>query len=130
MTTSLVYQVVISFDENEKSKYKYLAYIPDIGGYTQGESLADAIAMARDYIGTYSLDNELPVPSKLKVDSDPDDIITLVDINPEAYKKSINKKPVKKTLTIPSYLNDAAVEEGLNFSQTLADAIKEKLALF
>ncbi|MCC4119844.1 type II toxin-antitoxin system HicB family antitoxin [Lactococcus lactis] len=129
MTPSLAYQVVISFDENEKSKYKYLAYIPDIEGYTQGESLADAIAMARDYIGTYSLDNELPVPSKLKVDSDPGDIVTLVDINPETYKKAINRKPVKKTLTIPSYLNDAAVEEGLNFSQTLADAIKEKLAL-
>lgn len=129
MTPSLVYQVVISFDENEKSKYKYLAYIPDIEGYTQGESLADAIAMARDYIGTYSLDNELPNPNKLKVNSEPGDIVTLVDINPETYKKAINRKPVKKTLTIPSYLNDAAVEEGLNFSQTLADAIKEKLAL-
>lgn len=129
MVKSLAYQVVISFDENEKSKYKYLAYIPDIAGYTQGESLADAIAMARDYIGTYSLDNELPIPSKLKVDSEPGDIVTLVDINPESYKKAVNRKPVKKTLTIPSYLNDAAVEEGLNFSQTLADAIKEKLAL-
>ena len=129
MAESLVYQVVISFDENEKSKYKYLAYIPDIAGYTQGESLADAIAMARDYIGTYSLDNVLPNPSKLKVDSEPGDIVTLVDINPETYKKAVNRKPVKKTLTIPSYLNDAAVEEGLNFSQTLADAIKEKLAL-
>jgi Uncharacterised protein family (UPF0150). len=89
MIKSLAYQVVISFDEDEESKYKYLTYIPDIEGYTQGESLADAIVMARDYLGTYSLDNELPTPSKLKVDSEPGDIVTLVDINPETYKKAI-----------------------------------------
>lgn len=129
MTKTFVYPVVISYDEAEESKYKYLVYIPDLDGYTEGEDLGSAIVMARDYIGTYSLENNLPEPNSVKFDSDSDDTITFVDIDPDKYKKSIDKTPIKKTLTIPSYLNDVAIENGINFSQTLSDALKEKLNL-
>ena len=129
MIETKVYPVVISYDEAEKTKYKYLVFIPDLDGYTQGESLADSIAMARDYLGTYSLEHELPEPGTIEFNKEDDDTVTLVDINPAAYKKSLDKTPVKKTLTIPAYLNNAAIAEGLNFSQTLSEAIKEKLAL-
>lgn len=39
----------------------------------------------------------------------------------------MNNSAVKKTLTIPSWLNDSAVAAGLNFSQVLQDALKQKL---
>lgn len=129
MSNTIVYPVVISYDESEKSAYKYLVYIPDLDGYTQGESLGAAISMARDYIGTTSLAHELPKPNSVEFETQAGDMTTLVDINPEVYKTTLDRTPVKKTLTIPAYLNNAAIEEGLNFSQTLSDAIREKLSL-
>lgn len=129
LSKTYVYPVVISYDKDETSAYKYLAYIPDLDGYTQGKTLAEAIAMARDYIGTFSLGNNLPDLNSVKFDKEEGDIVTLVDLNPSDYKASIDLTPVKKTLTIPTYVNEAGIKAGLNFSQTLTDAIKNKLAL-
>jgi post-segregation antitoxin (ccd killing protein) len=39
-----------------------------------------------------------------------------------------NEKSVKKTLTIPSWLNDLAIENNINFSQTLQEALRKELA--
>ncbi|GAX46534.1 type II toxin-antitoxin system HicB family antitoxin [Pseudolactococcus reticulitermitis] len=129
MSHSIAFPTVISFDDQEKSDYKYLVYIPDLDGYTQGVSLADAIVMARDYIGTFSLDHPLPEAGQVSFKAEDSDVVTLVDIDPDRYRRELDKTPVKKTLTIPSYLNDAGINEGLNFSQTLADAIRDKLHL-
>lgn len=129
MSHSIAFPTVISFDDQEKSDYKYLVYIPDLDGYTQGVSLADAIVMARDYIGTFSLDHALPEPGQISFKAEASDVVTLVDIDPDSYKRALDKTPVKKTLSIPSYINEAAINEGINFSQTLADVIKDKLHL-
>ncbi len=129
MSHSIAFPTVISFDDQEKSDYKYLVYIPDLDGYTQGVSLADAIVMARDYIGTFSLDHALPEPGQISFKAEASDVVTLVDIDPDSYKRALDKTPVKKTLSIPSYINEAAINEGINFSQTLADAIRDKLHL-
>ncbi|XOQ37355.1 MAG: type II toxin-antitoxin system HicB family antitoxin [Lactococcus sp.] len=129
MSHSIAFPTVISFDDQEKSDYKYLVYIPDLYGYTQGVSLADAIVMARDYIGTFSLDHALPEPGQISFKAEASDVVTLVDIDPDSYKRALDKTPVKKTLSIPSYINEAAINEGINFSQTLADAIRDKLHL-
>ena len=71
----------------------------------------------------------MPEPGKVSFKAEDSDVVTLVDIDPDKYRRELDKTPVKKTLTIPSYLNDAAINEGINFSQTLADAIKDKLHL-
>jgi hypothetical protein len=44
-----------------------------------------------------------------------------------AYKKKHSPQAVKKTLSIPSWLNDMAIEKNINFSQTLQDALIDKL---
>jgi hypothetical protein len=50
-----------------------------------------------------------------------------VDINFKKYKAQRDNKVVKKTLTIPNYLNELGIEKGINFSLTLTEALKEKL---
>jgi hypothetical protein len=45
------------------------------------------------------------------------------------YRKVLNNASVKKTLSIPSWLNDAAIASGINFSQVLQDALKTQLHL-
>ena len=91
------------------------------------------MAMARDAIGLAGLTLEedlkkaIPDPNTKECKGEKGDIVTLVDIDFDEYKRQNDTTPIKKTLTIPSYLNDAALKAGLNFSQTLAEAIKNEL---
>lgn len=53
--------------------------------------------------------------------------VNLVTVDVAAYAKTHFEKPVKKTLTIPAWLNTAALEQNINFSQVLQEALKAKL---
>lgn len=101
----------------------------------------DAIYMARDLLGTWSLDQELPAPSSIedaiqitKEKADDEDFTwsagfpVLVDIDTEEYKKKLDTRSVKKNCTIPSWLNDKAEAAGINFSRVLQEALIEKLS--
>lgn len=43
------------------------------------------------------------------------------------YAKMHNNRAVKKTLTIPEWLNEAATRAGINYSQVLQEALMRKL---
>lgn len=53
--------------------------------------------------------------------------INLVSVNVNAYAKEHFEKSVKKTLTIPTWLNELAIEQNINFSQVLQEALLAKL---
>lgn len=125
----------------KKDGVDYLVYIPDVDAYTSGKTLYDAIYMARDLLGTLSLEETLPYPSnersaKLKAVEKADDPdfkfsdseITFVDIDTDDYKKRLDSRSVKKNCTIPAWLNDKAEAAGINFSRVLQDALIDKLA--
>lgn len=96
---------------------------------TEGRDIADAIEMARDYIGTYSLSAELP-PSETTLPAvKADSLATLVTVNISAYRRRHDKKVVKKTITIPNYLNELGKEQQVNFSELMTQALKEKFNL-
>ena len=131
-----VYPAFIKKDKND-----YLVYLPDVDDYTSGKTFYDAIYMARDLLGTLSLETKLPTPSdpgkakriaEEKADdpdfkfSDAD--ITYVDIDTEEYKKKLDTRSVKKNCTIPAWLNDKAEAAGVNFSRALQDALIKKLS--
>ena len=77
---------------------------------TQGENMQDAYEMSWDALG-------LGVVSRIVVV--PFDLIS--------YQKKHNSKAVKKTLSIPEWLNEAATDRNVNFSQVLQDALLQKL---
>jgi hypothetical protein len=52
----------------------------------------------------------------------------MVSVDVAAYAKEHFEKSVRKTLTIPAWLNSAALEQGINFSQTLQEALIGKLS--
>lgn len=56
-------------------------------------------------------------------------IVNIVTVDVEEYAKIHFEKAVKKTLTIPAWLNTAALEQNINFSQVLQEALKAKLNL-
>lgn len=53
--------------------------------------------------------------------------VNMVTVDVAEYAKAHFEKSVKKTLTIPAWLNKAALEQNLNFSQVLQEALKERL---
>lgn len=72
----------------------------------------DPVAVSKE------LDPDLPVGEA---------IVNLVSVDVEEYAKKHFEKSVKKTLSIPAWLNDAAVAQGINFSRVLQQALKEQL---
>ena len=124
----------------------YSVIFPDLNYLaTQGDSFEDAMEMAVECLASYlyiaQRDGEdVPAPSSLvnidpvAVDKelDPDlpvgeAIVNLVSVDVAEYAKKHFEKSVKKTLSIPAWLNEAAVAQGVNFSQVLQRALKEQL---
>ena len=125
----VVYPVVFS----KLADSSFMAYVPDLEINTQGEDLAEAIAMARDAIGLVGIDmeddgKELPVASE-QVDHAPADIVSLVDVDLTAYRRANERRSVRRNVTLPSWLNKAADEAGINVSAVLQAALKQQLEL-
>ena len=62
-----------------------------------------------------------------KINLKDDDILVMVSVDLLWYEKKLKSKSIKKTLSIPEWLNDEAVKNKINFSQTLQEALIEKL---
>lgn len=114
-----------------KEDGQYLVSVPDLSGcHTFGDTLSEAIEMARDAMSMWlciAEDNkeEIPKPTiDLKCN---DAIVSLIDIDTIAYRRKIDNKAVKKTLSIPSWLNTQAEIAGVNFSGILQEALKNYL---
>lgn len=106
--------------------------IPDLPGCrTCGKNLADAILMAEDAAAMWLWDAEtkaepIPVPVQSPVVTVPQ-FVNYIVADTDEYRRKNENRAVKKTLSIPSWLNAQAEQAGVNFSQVLQDALKEKL---
>lgn len=114
----------------------YSVYVPDIDGcFTQGDTLEEAYDMAFDAVGLCLEDlseNGLPYPAPSKPeDIKPElgDCVVLIKFDLVAYSRKHDTKAVKKTLTIPSWLDILAKESHINFSQVLQSALMEQLGV-
>lgn len=102
---------------------------------TQGDDITQAYEMAVDALGlalSCREKEQQPIPTA----SDPttiipesDSFLVVIEFDMLAYKKRTNSRAVKKTLSIPEWLNEAAIAMDLNFSQILQEALLSKLNL-
>ena len=112
-----------------------VVYIPDFNINTQGKDYADAMEMARDAIGLMGIDLEddhesIPEPSDLSsIERERGDVVTLVDVDFKEYRRRNDLRTVRRTVSLPSYLNAAADEAGINVSAILQAALKQTLHL-
>lgn len=114
----------------------YSVEFPDLDGcVTSGDNLADAVYMAQDVLAGTMYDYErnetaAPVPSLINnVRVPAGSFVSYVACDTLWYQKHFNKKAVKKTLTIPEWLNEQAVAARINFSQVLQEALIDRLNL-
>lgn len=108
----------------------YNVTFPDLDGcITYGENINDAFFNAREALAGYTasvLENgcNLPVPSDIaEVDAAQGNVL-LVDARP-----AFSKAAVKKTLSIPAWLNERAEEAHAPYSKLLQDALTQYLGL-
>ena len=134
---TIVFPVIFTSKNDEKDTY--LVEIPDIHGLTEGYGMADAINMARDYIGCHCYemdDSEIPKASKL---SDIDiskgefanageSVVSLVDIDIDAYRRKMDNKSIRRNVSIPNWMNQAVEREHINVSRVLQEALMERLS--
>ena len=125
-----VYPAVITPEENGQFSVDF----PDLEScYTCGDDMKDALIMAEDALAftlyTYEKeDREIPEPSAPeKMELEKNEFVNYVVCDTLEYRKMHNNKAIKKTLTIPEWLNESATAMGLNFSQVLQDALMDKV---
>ena len=111
---------------------QYDVYIPDLPYCrTCGYSLAEAIEMAEDAASMWLWDAEnkqeaIPSPSKT-LPHEPPQFVNFIRANTDAWRRAHDTKAVKKTLTLPSWLNHQAEEANAPFSQILQEGLKSYL---
>jgi predicted RNase H-like HicB family nuclease len=132
MANIVIYPIIIT--RTDSDDYRYFVEIPDVDGFTEGNTIEEALEMARSYIGEMAIDNldtgeSLPPSNEsLPTVKDPNSLVTLIDIDIDDYIRKHDNRLVKKTLTIPSRLNELAKEHNINFSRVLVDALQKKLS--
>ena len=111
----------------------YYADFRDFNGcFTDGESLEELIINVKDVLeGTLFtlLKNnlEIPEPTMKKIELKGNEFLVYVDVWLTPIINKIKNQTVKKTLTIPKWLNDEAEKRSVNFSSLLQTALKQYL---
>ena len=100
--------------------------------FTEGDDMKQAYEMTVEALGLALVNRkeekeEIPDPSDLDKIQNEDGTIVIVEFDMLEYQRKHNSKAVKKTLSIPEWLNEEALSMGVNFSQVLQEALMSKL---
>lgn len=123
------YPAIITYDREENC---YYVNFPDIENcFTDGKTLPEAIEMGEDALALMLCqieDNGVPIPAPTDVkaiQSAPNETVSLIFADTTEYRRLYDNKAVKKTLSVPSWLNAMAERKGANFSAILQNGLKE-----
>ncbi|EHQ90666.1 type II toxin-antitoxin system HicB family antitoxin [Desulfosporosinus youngiae] len=116
----------------------YTVVFPDLPGcVTEGDTLPEAMDMAIDaasgwLLGEVEENKQLPKATNIKnviPNEYENGFVSLIGVDLDEYSQKRGHKAVKKTLTIPAWLNTIAEENNVNFSQVLQSALKDQLGI-
>lgn len=124
-----IYPAVFTYEEGKEIAVVF----PDLDVATSGENDADALASARELLGAvlYGMEEDgdpIPAPTPLNaVKLEKNERAALVDVYMPSIRLAKVNRAVNRTVTIPAWLNAAAMERNINFSQVLQGALREQL---
>lgn len=112
----------------------YVVYVPDFDINTEGRSVAEAIEMAADAISAgglalQDLGREIPAPSEALPQCGEGEVAAYALVDFDAYRRANDQRTVRKNVTLPNYLNELAMQAGINFSQVLQDGLRQRLGV-
>ncbi len=102
--------------------------------FTEGEDMTQAYEMAVEAMGLALVNRkedrvEIPQPTEVDKISVDDGVLVIIEFDMLEYQRKHNSRAVKKTLSIPEWLNEEATALGVNFSQVLQEALMAKLGV-
>ena len=127
-----VYPAIFSKESNGQ----YSVFFPDLEGcYTGGDGLADAIESAQDALCLYLYQKEVnkeEIPEAMaasRIAIKDGEIVSLIACDTLEYRKFFGKQAVRKTVTLPAWLNTMAEEADISFSAVLQNGLKKTLGI-
>lgn len=123
------YPAVFSYEDDKEIAVVF----PDLGLATSGADDADALFSARDALGgrlelMEEAGEEIPAPSRASdIQVAANERVSLVDVYMPSVRMEGVTKAVKRTVTLPAWLNAKAMELGINFSQVLQEALQRRI---
>lgn len=123
------YPAIFTYEEGQEIAVEF----PDLNCATSGVDDNDALLSARELLGCvmYGLEEdkeEIPKPTKLSdIELEKNEKAVLIDVYMPSVRQANINKSVNRTVTLPAWLNAAALEHNINFSQVLQDALKTQL---
>ncbi len=130
-TDRYFYPAVFSYEDGQEISVVF----PDLDVATSGVDEDDALLSARELLGCVLFgleeDNEpIPEPTRLQdMVLQNNERAVLVDVFMPSVRTANINKSVNRTVTLPAWLNSAAMERNINFSQVLQDALREQIDL-
>ena len=124
-----IYPAVFSYDPDQEISVVF----PDLDVATSGETDEDALLSARELLGCvmFGLEEDgedIPAPTPLsQVKTEENEKAVWVDVYMPSIRMAQVNKSVNRTVTLPAWLNAAALERNINFSQVLQDALKQQI---
>ena len=124
-----LYYAVFDYEDGN-----YNVSFPDLPGcLTFGETMSEALRMAKDALEGHLLvmedyKDDIPNPSEpADIALTENSLLIPIEVDTQLVRFKEENKSIKKTLTIPKYLNILGEENGINFSQLLKDALEQRL---
>lgn len=119
-----------------ESDGRYSVRFPQLDGcFTEGDSFEDARRMAVEAMSLHLYgmeeDGEEIPETTMPIEAAPNELVVPVTAWMTPFRDEMENRAVKKTLTIPAWLNDAAERKGgINYSQILQSALKDYLGVY
>lgn len=120
------YPAIFTLEDN---RY-WVEFIDLKGCFSDGDTLSEAMENSKEAMGLYLEELEEYPESTTdikKIKLNENQIISFVTVNLEEHRKKYENKSIKKTLSIPAWLNTLAEKEHINFSKLLQKALMETL---
>lgn len=123
------YPAVFTYEDGQEIAVTF----PDLDVATSGTDQNDALMSARELLGCvlFGLEEDgepIPEPSKMQeISVEANECTQLVDVFMPTVRMAQTNRSVNRTVTLPAWLNAAALEHGVNFSAVLQKALKAEL---
>lgn len=128
-TERYVFPAVFTYEPGQEIAVVF----PDLDAATSGTDDNDALLSARELLGCvlYGMEEDgedIPAPTPLsQVETADNERAVLVDVYMPSIRMAKVNRSVNRTVTLPAWLNAAALERNINFSQVLQDALKAQI---
>lgn len=125
------YPAIFTYEDGQEIAVEF----PDLDCATSGVNDDDALLSARELLGCVLFGMEedkedIPEPTSLaNITTEPNERAVLIDVYMPSIRQANINRSVNRTVTLPAWLNSAALEHNINFSQVLQEALKAQLHL-